>query len=560
MTRKADDRRFNFFYLDPSPAAAAAIVEDYLASLPELVADSRSDDPQKRFNAAHGISTQSTFLVYAAMGRPDIVRVYEGFVRDRFAEATMLLPILRDVGDEQTDALMRELAGREPEFAAMIDQLLERPRGSVAIDDPQRPIEQIADLDPRWMRFFATGDTAPVAELLQLLAWPDHVRAHLEAHLKPQTGLMAWISGRRARQAETLRGLEALGLRFDPATHAVLNRDDLDRFIMMTGVVQDVERFKSFHAVLPAPIPEGPLTRAAMKSSATWSLAANAAEHPVVIALCEQHMGRFEGAARLGVLAILAAAYAKRGEFAAAHRVTARHLELDPDRADLREPLAKFAVEAQFAGLRALAGDRVEEDVTSSLVTDALARCAARFAGVATYHARVFLEIHGDDWLRSQYRARFAGRDREHVVLGRWNREHDGLGDEWIRIGRRCYVNPGIWARLPRDMGDDMRAAEYVRVDTYVAIAAAAAPHRSARIAGTPYLALHCEVPALAGIDPGHCPGPHAVELWIDPETGWLAHAHATPVAGSSFEVDAWFIAADPPFKIEAPAGALEPK
>ncbi|WAS92212.1 hypothetical protein [Nannocystis punicea] len=564
MVKKYDERRLNFFYLDPSPAAMAALVEEFLAELPGWQKAAEEGPPAQRPQREQTILIYMAFFVHAAAARPEFVRVYEQFVRERFEEASMLVPILRDVGDEQSDAVLREIGQRDPDLAEAIDALLRAPRGSNGAEQLRAPITELHQLDMRWSHFFATGEAAPIDELLQLLTWPDGVRAHLKAKLQPKTGLLARLSGRRARRRETIRELAELGVRIDPDTCAVINRDDLDRFIMMTGCRQDVERFKAVNAALPAKVPAEPLVRAAMKSSAMWSLAVNGAEHPAVVAVCEQAAERFEGAALLGVLAILGHAYAQRGEFAAAHRVTARHLELDPDRVDLRPSLARFELEAQFAELRARTGDGGGEAVAPEVVTAALTACAARFRRPPTYHARVTESVHGEDWSRCEYRARFAGREHEHVTLGRWNREHDGLGDEWIRRDSATYVNPGLWARLPDEWRDRCKAPAHVRVDPFAAVAAGGAPVRAHAPADSPHLVLAWEVPRLPGFEPPGDPGPLAVALWIDHRDGWIAHARVEPAApgpaGPGFELEAWFIAADPPFTIEAPADAIRPR
>jgi len=556
LAAEYDDRKFNFYYRDPSIAAAAAIVEAYLARLPDLHAAALAGDKAAHAKAFQWISSHTAFFVHVAAGRPEIVRMYERYVRDHFDDASMLLPILRDVGDEQTDALLRELQARERGFADKIDALLRSPRGSNSADAVRAPITEVPQLDHRWAHFFATGEARPILELLELLTWPDGVRAHLATVLRPHSGLWASLTGRRARQVRALRELEALGLRFDPHTGAALNRDDLDRFVMMSGCRMNVERFKAVHAALPVPIPLEPLTRASMKSSAMWSLATNATEHPLVLELCEQAAGRFEGAAQLGVLAILGHAYEQRDDFAAARRVVAQHRAQDPERDDLRESLSRIALAEEFAALRTLE-PRPVEALAPDQVAAALARCVARFRSPPAYHARLEHRIGGPNKTCLHFRARFAGRDREHVLLSRVGGEMDGLADEWIRVGSRRWVNPGLWVMLPADWHDKVVTPPLLRVDPYVEMLAAASPRRAVVVAGAPYLRVDLEIATLPGVSE-QWPGPFAVEVWIDVRDGWLAHAHVRPAGGGADELHASFVVADPQFTIEAPADAIE--
>lgn len=337
-----DRLNYNFFYRDGTPETARALLRKFLCDdRPQLDADLAAEDPARREAAAAQLFQRTLFFVRAASRRRELVRVYESVLLelDR-AERRHIFPILMQVGDETTWALLREQAQKHGVDASNAyygpDPRFER----IA----RAPISDPAHLDLRWTAFMATGNTRPVVEIMACLAGPDRLRAHLEPLLRPVGGLVSLFTGQRGRQKKLIEGLGQLGIRLHGQTYAIVNADDLDTFVV-DGSERAGARLKLLFDALPEP-PPAELTREVMvKASAQWSLALNAAEHAPVLAVCEEGAARLDGNGRLNLLAVLAEAHERRGDLAAAQAALRTWIALNPGREEeLRGRIDRLAL------------------------------------------------------------------------------------------------------------------------------------------------------------------------------------------------------------------------
>ena len=312
-----EDRvKWNFFYRDGTPEVARELLEKFFRrALPSLSAGFESRDPDQREHAASTLFNGLVFFVRAAERRRELVRVYEDYAREASSdEMRFLSKVLLHVGDAGTLALVRELARKHGVDASDL-ALAPLPGLEKTL---RAPISHMTHLDHRWASFFADGDTARITEIIALFGVEDRLRQHLEPLLRPQTGFFARLSGKAKSPQRLMEALRPLGFRFDPATHAIVNPEDLDIFVMTDLAELSGSRLKVVVEALPEKLSGELVLHIAMKASAVWSLANNAAEHDAVLAVCEAEARRLAGAARLALLTVLAAAHEQRGEFASA--------------------------------------------------------------------------------------------------------------------------------------------------------------------------------------------------------------------------------------------------
>jgi hypothetical protein len=569
---EAERVRHNFFYRDGTPDSARAMLRAFvLDEFPSLAAAAGSSDPAQQAMAAELLPQRLVYFARVAEGRPEILRVYEEVARDVPLErAGIVFKLLAHAGDDHTAAFFREFAAR-PEnqpVAGFLGDVLRRGLGRAPeIEETARaPVTGSAQLDLRWAEFMATGDAGKLADIIAVLEWPDRMRAHLQPLLVPRKGLAA-LFGARSGAAELARKLVPLGLRVDPKTHAILNPEDLDLFVLTRDGRLDGGRFKAYIDALPTRPPDDVAVAAATKATAMWSLAANASEHPPVLAACEA--AARNSPARLALLEILALAHERRGDLAAALRAWTAFRELSPSHLGLDERLADLELALQFAELkRTSAADATSTDLAAADAAAAARRCADVLTATAAYHVRAAYELRAEprddeQMLRSEWRGSFASRDRVRVWRVFWTRESaEGLVDEWIDIGADTYMHgPGMWIKTPRGFADRAVDDALLRLDRFAALLRAHPPSRGVALAGTPpWLELTYDAADLGDLTRlGIPPGPSRVSLWIDPRTLRLHRVGVAPAgAARSFELHYLFVTPERPITLDAPADALD--
>lgn len=351
-TEERERRWQNFFYRDGTPEIARTLLTRFVCeTAPEL--ERLFTDPQEREAAGSHMVQGLLFFARAAERRPAIVRAYEQVARTVPVErVALVLRLLAHAGDAATEAFLRGFAAepRNESAEALVETLLARGIGGAPEleADARAPITGPHHLDYRWAEFMATGDTAKVAEIVAVLAWPDRSRAHLDALLAPRRGLRALFGG-NSRAAAIMRALGPLGFRFDPHSHAIQNREDVDIMaIRGDDGRSDGARFKAFVEALPERPTNELAVWAVTKAAAMWSLCANAEEQAPVLAVCEAALAGARGSQRLALLEVLGRAYGQRGDLAAELRVWQQFHEQEPERAAITGRIA--ALREQLGG------------------------------------------------------------------------------------------------------------------------------------------------------------------------------------------------------------------
>jgi hypothetical protein len=195
--------------------------------------------------------------------------------------------------DPALAAGFREFAGGSgPSFAALVVSLLDQGQPG---DPLGRPIQTPPDLDAHWAEFLLTGDPRPVVRLIDVLEWPDRVRARMEEWLAQPA---RWFGRSKPRIAERLARLTPIVL--DAASTAILTEGDLDCAALLDGLAQRPhDSMKAVLEALPFRLDPPELLTVATKGSALWSLASNARQHPLVRETCRSEAGRRSGKARV---------------------------------------------------------------------------------------------------------------------------------------------------------------------------------------------------------------------------------------------------------------------
>ncbi|MBA3545316.1 MAG: hypothetical protein H0T76_02420 [Nannocystis sp.] len=565
----------NFFYRDGTPERARTLLEAFIREhLPGIVSAAGSGDPEREAIADQQLTSGVVFFARAAEGRPEILRAYEDVARTVATEQVeLVLKLLMHAGDAATAAFLREFAEQpvNHRFAPMLAHALQQGLGRAPeIEQAARaPVTNASHLDLRWAEFMATGDTTKVAEIVAVLGWPDRLRDHLRPLLAPRNWL-ASLFARRSRPSVIVQGLEPLGFRFDPTTHALLNREDLDLLAILSDGRPDGARFKAFVDALPVKPATEVAVAATTKASAMWSLASNAVEHPRVLAVCEAAAEQQTGAARLSLIELLTLVYQRLGDFAAARRAWSDYLALDPDRVGARERLVELELELQFADIQqASAAATISVELSPAASVAAARRCGGQLARTDAYHARAHYTLHSqplDDeaMIRGDWRGRHSGRDRSRMWRAFWTRkDSDGLVDEWLDIDGVNYMSgPGLWIKTPP--GFISRAADnaLLRNDRFAALLRDHSPSRGVALSGAANrIELTYDAADLGDLTPVEpTRGLQQVTLSIDPATHWLTRVRVAPAAGSArdFELICSFVVPERPFTLEAPPGALD--
>lgn len=373
-------------------------------------------------------------------------------------------------------------ARRDPELAAGVRALCggAQARGRLSLDailreaegPPARGSAHSAEgLDARWSEFFATGDLAPLREIVAVACAKDRLREHIEGLLRERRWTDFLFGAKR--RAELVERLRPLGIRVDLDRATVENAADLDAVIMRKDFAADEGRVKALQRALPRPLTAPELTPIAVKASAIWSLNANGLSHDAVVDACLEALPGADARARLSLLGVLANARLARGKFAEALALAEETLSAVPD-----DERAMAAGQQAREGLAVDAAWTVLDGRGEPTDDPAALRERARRQSPEAY--RVLADMRSADrpgdpqrrGLVRQLDATLRG-DRVHCLRCFWD-EPSGttLADEWITIPPVQYENPGLWVRVPPEINDREVEVRTVRRGSYAALLA----------------------------------------------------------------------------------------
>lgn len=427
MTSAEIDEILSGYYRGGAPEAAVEALR-HLSRQPEL--EGRPPD-----------SLVSAASFFAAVGR----------------RSPEVLPAYRALRDSATPAGRRLIEG--------VLRLAEWP------EEP-RPIAAAADLDRRWGAFLATGEAAPVREIIAVLSWEDRLRAALEGWLRRRRALDL-VLGRARRRAGLARRLGPLGIDVDAEAGRVRTAVDLDCAAIMRGGAVAPDKVRPLQQALPFPLGAAELGYMSTKATALWSLSANAARHPLVLAACAEALAAVPAdatQARLSLLAVLAEAHLGAGAPDAALAAAEQALAIDPSDPEALQRRERARRRGAIERARRLF-DECEPAgaATEAAVTGLRQRGAAARPGRYRVHA----ELRGAGRPGNPHREGLAAEwdvlvdgDRFRGERWFWDAESgEALADRWVTLGADHYENPGLWVRWP----DPVRDAEHgaLRLEAY---------------------------------------------------------------------------------------------
>lgn len=393
------------------------------------------------------------------------------------------------------------------------------------------PVATATDLDVRWSEFFATGDLAPIGEILAVLSWPERLRAHLTRLFTERrwTDVFGGADSRRAALAERLRGV---GFRVDEAG-TIGNAADLDCLAILRGIHTDPDKVKRLQAALPSPLGMPELLYMSTKTAALWSLASNGVRHEPVFDACARALARAEGPARFSLLVVVGNARLARGEYAEALKLAEAALAVEPDDEGSLALRSEAGEGVAIASVKALLARTPEEgeavDDPASLRALARSHAPPAFRVLARVREAGKPGNPAADGLTAAWDVTFRG-DRSKGLRWFWSpEENSALADQWVTVGSAHYENPGLWVRFP----DGLRANEQraLQREHFLALLtrAPAAARRHAAPAGE-HLALRYDDAELGALAPvATLPGGRGdVTLWIRAADGALVGAVVT--------------------------------
>jgi hypothetical protein len=264
------DEFLTYYYRDPTPERAAAVLAWYAAS--EHVADPRSSAPT------------GYFFARLAQRHPDLVSEYDRVARDAPA-----------AGRDFVAGILRQLAGGRSGLMNAVD----------------RPLVTATENDLLWAEFMLTGSHAPIAALIGQLERPDIVREQLERWFGSWFGS---VFGDRADVCARLR--DVAGIVCDPDGRAIEPAGDLDCMCMLEGVhLRSPAQFAVIRHTLPFRLTRREVELIGAKATAKWSLASSANRHPAVLKACEDARAGSDGRLRALLEEIVRTAHAGRRAF-----------------------------------------------------------------------------------------------------------------------------------------------------------------------------------------------------------------------------------------------------
>ena len=291
------------------------------------------------YSAPEGSVEMATyFFARISKDRAELVSLYENELSEVGGKgAELLIEILRQAGGSGTREFL-EGCVRDDNYSGIRRSLTK----ALELPFPQfqsallRPIRTGLDLDLLWCEFLATGSTEPVFRIIDVLNWPDLVRAGLqEWRQTPESRLRRWQAFRRIRKLP-----ETFELRFDGAR--ISTAEDLDCRLGLDGIQTNRQRTEKIRALLPVQFSADELNYIALKSVAKWSIASNAIKHPPVLKACREAEARTTGAG-LSLLEIQAEAHLAKWEITQAQKVLDEYLRTSPGNRSLARKRAAAA-------------------------------------------------------------------------------------------------------------------------------------------------------------------------------------------------------------------------
>ena len=348
----------------------------YLSPSPERIPELLAYDIQSWWLFDTDKSTMWYFFARIAQDHPFLVREYEELFRKHRAARSALLLMLIQAGDQQT-RLFLEACLEDPEFKDSwkeIRNLLRIVPGS--LQPLSQPIHTLADLDRLWFEFLATGNTAALIRLVDVLEWPDRILTLLESSLKMNS----------RRKEITRRLWKDASILCRSETGEVLSAQDLDCHFALNQLNFDQDRFKKFLALLPMPF-EGDLNYVSVKAAAKWSLASNAKQHSLVLSAVEAEAAKRKGRCRIALLEIAASAHIAQNDLGPAFNALEESLSVDPE--DQNGQLLK--ARAEYDRLERLSIDDCCFRGRQVGLREAAAECARATEGARTYRSKLTL-------------------------------------------------------------------------------------------------------------------------------------------------------------------------
>lgn len=403
-----------------------------------------------------------------------------------------------------------------------------------SLPEARPPIQTAEDLDVRWAEFLVSGETQPIEEIVAVLSWPDRLRARIEAFLSERRRFDFLFGGERRRRM--LGKLAALEIGSDESLQKLECPFDLDCIALMNGMAVDAERCKILQAALPKPLEASDLLYLATKATAKWSLWSNARQHPRVLAVCVDALGRVSGAPRLGLLQIISEA-AFRQEPQRTVSAAQEFLAQIPDHSRMAQLLREAQKQSRILERQALFAESVSSRTECSVHqgTAALQRCLLATKSVSSYRLHLTVRNPSEpgfpvrDGLQSEWDLDVVLPDRFGGERWFWNpEEKTALADRWITIGTAHYENPGFWVRFAKPF----RTASNLGLclDAYLSPIQMATPAHAWEVSQQQSFVLlefvEVLLPTLSAAV--GCPSnvaPSRVWLWLESETGLLAAA-----------------------------------
>ena len=397
------------------------------------------------------------------------------------------------------------------------------------------PIQTAEDLDARWAEFLVSGESQPIEEIVEVLSWPDRIRARIEAFLSERRRFDFLFGGERRRRM--LGKLAALGIGSDESLQKLESPFDLDCLALMNGMAVDAERCKVLQTALLNPLEASDLVYLATKATAKWSLWSNARQHPRVLAVCVDALGRVSGAPRLGLLQIIAEA-AFRQEPQRTVSAAQEFLALFPDHSQMAQLLRAAQKQSRILERQALFAEsessRTEFSLNQGIA--ALQRCLLATKSVSSYRLHLTVRNPSEpgfsvrDGLQSEWDLDVVLPDRFGGERWFWNpEERTALADRWITIGTAHYENPSFWVRFAKPF----RTASNLGLclDAYLSPLQTATTAHAWEVSQQQQSFVLLEfvevlLPELsAAVGSPSDVAPSRVWLWIESETGLLAAA-----------------------------------
>jgi TPR repeat protein len=270
------DEFVTYYYRSPAPERVTEALQ-WFVSTPDVL------DPKSAVPMGY-------FFGRVAQEHPSLIQEYRGVLRAASPQA-------------------------KPFVSGILAELAATPPGPV--NALQRPILTATDNDLLWAEFMLTGSEEPIVRLIDVLARPDVVRAHLEAWLAFP---LLELDTRLGRIVDDLRF--TAGIVCDLHRGEIRTQGDLDCRCLMQGLaLAPTERVQDVRDALPFELTDEDVTFMGAKASAKWSLASNANRHLQVLRTCEAEVARRSEAVGAALREIIVWARENQRDFAEAMKL-----------------------------------------------------------------------------------------------------------------------------------------------------------------------------------------------------------------------------------------------